>query len=194
MSTISAINRDKFFDGVRDSFYGGKLSQGNVNGMNAILEAWEGTRLTDKRWLSYILATAYHETAKTMQPVEEYGKGAGRKYGNRIKMDGTKYNLPHIYYGRGFVQLTWYENYYRIGKLIDEDMLNHPELALNAVISARILVSGMIEGWFTGRKLGHYLNADKTDNVNARKIINGLDQADRIASYAVRFYMILKAI
>ncbi len=28
-----------------------------------------------------MLATVYHETAKTMQPIEEYGRGVGRDYG-----------------------------------------------------------------------------------------------------------------
>ena len=54
----------------------------------------------DLRWLAYILATDYHETAYTMQPIEEYGKGAGYDYGEPDPVTGE------IYFGTGLVQLN----------------------------------------------------------------------------------------
>ena len=45
----------------------------------------------------------------------------------------------------------------------------------------------MVEGWFTGKKLSDYFN-EKTDYINARKIVNGLDKADIIAGYAKVLY------
>lgn len=39
--------------------------------MNAILSEWEARGLLDKRWLAYMLATAFHETGSRMQPVRE---------------------------------------------------------------------------------------------------------------------------
>ena len=50
----------------------------------------------------------------------------------------------------------------------------------------RIMSIGMREGVFTGKTLSAYLAGDKTDYVNARRIINRLDQADKIAGYAER--------
>ena len=76
------IDRDKFFGRVRVMPFGGALHQGQVDGCNAILDAWEARpAFTDLRWLAYMLATAKWETAHTMQPIEEIGKGRGRPYG-----------------------------------------------------------------------------------------------------------------
>lgn len=129
-----------------------------------------------------------------MQPIEEYGKGKGRPYGKKIKFNRTPYAYPDkIYYGRGDVQLTWYENYELMGKLLNIPLLEQPELALNPEISARIIIEGMTRGKsnkgdFTGVSLETYFNASKTDPVNARRIINGLDKAELIAGYYYKFY------
>jgi len=68
-----------------------------------------------------------------------------------------------------------------------------PELALQADIAYRIMSHGMRKGSFTGKKLGDYITASGCDYVNARKIINGLDQADRIAGYATKLEAALRA-
>lgn len=192
------INRSKFFTTIRNDFFNGKLSQSHVDNVNAILDEWERTGRTDLRQLGYILATTYHETAKTMAPIEEYGRGAGRKYGKKVKMDGTPYHTPDkIFFGRGYVQLTWYENYDKMGKLLGIDLLNHPEYALTPHWSVKIMFEGMFtaksfKGDFTGKHLDQYFNKTTEDWVNARRIINGLDQADRIAGYGRKFYDALK--
>jgi putative chitinase len=61
--------------------------------------------------------------------------------------------------------------------------LHNPELALNPNIGAKIAVIGMRDGLFTGVNLERYFNDTRTDAINARKIINGTDKADLIASY-----------
>jgi len=187
------INRDNFFFSIRQSLFKGGLKQLQVEGINAILDKWEAQQLTDSRWLAYMLATAYHETAKTMQPIEEYGKGKGYKYGKKIKRSGIPYTLPdHLYYGRGYVQLTWFENYETMGRLLGIDLLNNPELALHPNIAAEIMFEGMTKGNshfgdFTGKSLENYFNDKKEDWVNARRIINGTDCADIIAGYGKKF-------
>ena len=60
-------------------------------------------------------------------------------------------------------------------------------MALDSLISTRIMFRGMAEGWFTGRKLGQYFNDDKDDPVNARQIINGNDDDELIAGYYEHF-------
>lgn len=184
------INRNFFFEQSKASLFDGKFRQSQVNGLNAILDEWETNHAKkDDRWLAYMLATTHHETGRTMRAIEEFGKGKNRLYGKNFKLDGTQYfDTGNIFYGRGFVQLTWYENYEKAGKKIGFDLINNPELALDLKIATRILFSGMMEGWFTGRKLSNYFNTSKEDWRNARRIINGLDKADLIASYGKQYY------
>lgn len=202
------INRKHFFDTIRDSLFNGSFSQPQVEGLDAILDRWEASGLTDLRWLAYMLATTYHETAKkvngiftrTMQPVEESGKGTGYRYGKKVKRSGIPYTLPDkLYYGRGYVQLTWFENYETMGRLLGIDLLNNPELALHPNIASQIMFEGMTKGNshfgdFTGKSLENYFNDKKEDWVNARRIINGIDKADLIAGYGKKFFTALTSV
>lgn len=187
------INLPNFFEQIKKNGLYGRISQSQVDGMNYILEGWEASGLKDLRWLAYMLATTYHETAKTMQPIEEYGKGRNRKYGKKIKMNGSTYSTPDkIYYGRGYVQLTWYENYEKMGKALGFDLLNNPELALQPEIAMRIMIEGMTKGLtnrgdFTGKSLEDYFNGNSENPREARRIINGTDKADLIADYYSKF-------
>jgi putative chitinase len=181
--------RDVFFDEVRDSLFSGALEQIHVDGMSVILAVWEhdagGTPMTDERWLAYMLATTYHECATRMWPIEEYGKGAGHEYG---KVDPE---TGFAYYARGFVGLTWKDNYQKasaaLGLIDERDLVWNPGLALDSLIAARVMFRGMAEGWFTGRKLGQYFDEDTDDPINARQIINGNDQDELIAGYHEAF-------
>jgi putative chitinase len=176
----SKIDRDVYFGEVRDSLFNGALTQQQVDGQSVILAVWEyqagGTPMTDIRWLAYMLATVYHECATRMWPTTEYG--------SQSYLEGKEY-WPYV--GRGFVQLTWEANYDKASKALglidDRDLVAHPEVALDSLISSRILFRGCAEGWFTGRMLGMYFNEDYDDPVNARQIINGNDDDELIAGY-----------
>ncbi len=187
------INHKIFFDEVRQGLFGRTLTQGQVDGMNVILAEWEDRGLTDLRWLAYMFATVKWETAHTMQPIEEYGKGEGHTYGIPDPETG------HAYYGRGFVQLTWKENYAKMSKLLGVDLVKNPDLALNELIATQILFEGMLKaesgvGDFTHRCLEQYFNDTEEDWVNARRIINGTDKAQEVANIAHKFYdALLKA-
>ena len=74
------INKESFYKKIRVSLFD-KLTQPQVEGMGAILNEWDRGKDEDLRNLAYMLATVYHETARTMQPIEEFGKGKGRDYG-----------------------------------------------------------------------------------------------------------------
>jgi len=171
------FNRKIYFDQVRPMF-GGSLSQEQVDGQNFLLGAWEKEPLSsDLRHLSYSLATTRHETASTMLPVEEYGHGAGQPYGVADPETGQ------TYYGRGYVQLTWRENYARATRELDlegdDDLEWHAERALDPTISARTLYRGMTDGWFrTGsdgepETLDKYFNENDDEPYAAREIVNG---------------------
>lgn len=184
------VDRKRLFATVRGSLFGGKLRQEQVDGIECILDECEQRGITDTRWIAYILGTTYHETAKTMQPIEEYGKGRGRAYGKPHPRTGK------IYYGRGFVQITWYDNYYKMERILNIPLTAKPELALDPKIAAKIIVEGMtrgesFDGDFTGHHLGMYFNDEDTDWVGARRIVNGLDRANDIATYSQKFHRAL---
>ena len=120
---------------------------------------------------AYVCATAYWETNKTMSPVKE---------AYWLSENWRKSNLRYYpWYGRGYVQLTWEENYKKASKETGVDLVSNPDTALNPKIAAEILVKGMVEGWFTGKKLSDYQGY-----VSMRQIINGEDKANIIASIA----------
>lgn len=129
--------------------------------------------------LAYVLATAYWETAKTMKPVKE---------AYWLSEDWRKKNLRYYpWYGRGYVQLTWEENYKKYG-FTDPDEALVPEKAVH------VLIDGMKEGTFTGKKLSDYITLQKSEFVNARRIVNGVDKAKDIAVFAKQYDADLKAI
>jgi len=136
--------------------------------------------------IAYMLATTFHETAGTWQPIAEYGKGKGRPYSVCDEATGE------VYYGRGYVQLTWKDNYNTMGKILDVDLVNRPDKAMEPQIAYDIMSVGMRKGMFTGVSLKKFINESGCDYIKARKIINGTDCAEKIAGYAVKFESILK--
>lgn len=186
------VNRKFFFDYVRVHLFAGKMKPSQVDGMEFILHHWDGSGWLDTRWLAYMLATTYHETRATMQPIPEDGKGKGREYGKLYAKVGPRSKQyvknNNIYYGRGLVQITWQENYAKFEKLTGQELVRNPDLALDATTSIMIMFAGMAKGLFTGKKLSDYFQGEKTDWVGARKIINGTDRAQQIAVHAKHFY------
>ncbi len=195
------LNRAVFFAKVRHGPFPGRLSQRQVDGMNALLDAWEKIGNDDPRHLAYVLATDFHETGARMQPVREgfskSDKEARRKTANR------RYGKPagpygHVYYGRGDVQLTWYDNYLRMGIILGIPLAENPDLALDPVISKLILIEGMTRGAsgrgdFTNHALSDYFNDETDDPVGARRVVNGLDKAQLIAGYYAEFLTAIQA-
>ena len=183
----ASLNRAAFYAAVRAPLFGGRLSASQVAGMDAILDA--APSLLGTTSLAYALATTFHETARTMQPIEEYGRGKGKSYG------------PTGFWGRGFVQLTWEENYAKATKRLrqlgllraDEDLVKTPKLAMRLDVAAAILFYGMVEGWFTGKKLADYFGGGRYEPVGARRIINGTDKDDLIAGQCGLFVDALRA-
>ena len=181
------MSKADFFASVRMSF--GALSQTQVEGMEAILSATVGMTTPHR---AYLLATAWHETDRTMHPITEYG---GVRYFDKYdtgKLAAALGNTPTAdgdgfkYRGRGYVQITGAANYAKAGKALGVDLLRYPDKALDQTIAAQILVQGCRDGWFTGKKLSDY-----PDYKNMRRVVNGTDKADTIANYAVRFELAL---
>lgn len=194
------MDRAKFYASLRargSGVFGTSLSQSQVNGMNSLLDE-AINRAVPLRHFAYMLATAYLETAHTMQPISEYGKRAyfdkydagtklGKALGNVIKGDG------YTFRGRGYVQLTGRANYARAANKLKVDFVSMPDRVMEPKLAAAIMFVGMAEGWFTGKKLTDYILGTKADYVGARRIINGTDKAKMIADYAVAFEKALVA-
>lgn len=194
------------FDIILKAF--GKLSESQVSAFNHIVSAMDADKSITYPQGAYILATIWHETATTMQPIAEYGKGKGRIYGTWYKnskdqlytfKDGSKTtaylhsDYPYLYYGRGYVQLTWFENFKKASEKLNHDFLNNPDDVMQIEHATNILLLGMKEGWFTGRRLSDYINQSKKDYLNSRRIINGMDKASLIAGYAETFEKALRS-
>ena len=168
-------------------------------GFEAMFAYWAASALNDERWLAYALATAWHETGTRMEPVREgfcdSDECAIRAVTRLFEKKKIKrnYALPHpnghSYFGRGLVQITHGVNYERVGKAIGlgTRLFDEPSLALDLPTSVKILFVGMVDGLFSGKKLADYFTNTKTDWVNARRIVNVLDKADKIAGHARKF-------
>lgn len=171
------MDRSKFYGSLRarsSGVFGTSLSQSQVDGTEAILDEAERRGVPAKQ-LAYILATAYHETAHTMQPVREMG--------------GEKYLRSKPYYpwvGEGLVQVTWEANHRKFGATAPGQMMTWP-------IALRALFDGMLKGMFTKYKLSDFISGDKGDYAGARRVVNGTDRAAQIAGYAKAFENALTA-
>jgi hypothetical protein len=171
----------------------GGLSQEQVDGFNRLLKAM-GEAAWPVSYAAYGLATAWWETANSMRPVEEgYYLGPAKA---KAHQRGLRY-YPH--YGRGDVQLTWPANYERADKELGlgGKLVANPDLALDPVISSKVLAKGMEQGWFTGKKLSGNLPANgpatREQFVKSRPIINGTDRATDIAAIALQIQSALIA-
>lgn len=194
------FDRDKFYAAYRLA-YPSRLSQSQVDGLNTLLSFIEtDTYLTDIHHAAYMLATIKHECADTWQPIVERGARAyfdkyeagtaiGKRLGNKFQGDGYRYR------GRGYVQITGRANYSRLSNAIGSgDELEHiPERTLFTETAYEIMSVGMRRGLFTGKKLSDYINESGCDYTQARRVINGVDRASLIASYAQEIERILRA-
>lgn len=126
---------------------------------------------------AYIFATIQWETAATFQPVRE---------AYWLSESWRKRNLRRYYpyYGRGYVQITWKTNYQKYAQILNLSLVEKPDLVMKPGVALFIIIHGFKHGIFTGHKLETYVNNRKTDYVNARRCINGLDKAKVIANIA----------
>lgn len=179
---------DVFLDQITDTlFYGSLPSWQKRPVMRIVEEGQRRGRSVDE--IAYVLATGYHETGRWKFD-EEIGRGRGRDYGERIWLIRGK---GVTYHGRSDVQLTWLHNYAKMSIFLtlehdrEINLVSNPDLAKEPEMSSLIIWEGMIRGMFTGHNLADYIRPGNVDFIGARRIVNGTDQAERIASYAQKF-------
>lgn len=191
------------------------LSQGSKNNLRKILEGMNEFYLNHMEYkpnlysVSYMLATARHETYHfpTGEYFSEQPEVGGVSYFNKydpvlaatqelkdraIANGNTQQGDGYKYRGRGCVHLTWKNNYQKAKCKFGINYVNQPELAADFKYAVPIMIWGMEEGIFTGKKLATYISNSGVDYESARQIINGSDQKVLIASYAKKFQSILE--
>ena len=103
--------------------------------------------------------------------------------------------LENAYYGRGYVQLTWWSNYAAAGIAIGRgfDLLLNPELVKQPRIAYQLMSYGMKTGeiFANGNSLTDYFDTVSTDYEGARAMVNGRDHATDIAKIARQFESLL---
>ncbi|WP_186827150.1 N-acetylmuramoyl-L-alanine amidase [Shimia ponticola] len=106
----------------------------------------------DLSHIAYIFATAEHETNLGRLMVEVWRDSAEQKKyetnpSNSKKGDGKKFK------GRGFVQLTFRENYAKFSKSLGINLETDPDRAADPEIAAKVLVLGMDRMGYRSPKL-----------------------------------------
>jgi putative chitinase len=113
------------------------------------------------------------------------GEWGRRNLGNTMPDDGW------IYRGRGMAHDTGRRNYKLSGEAVGVDLLAEPGALLQTELAARVMVTGMRSGRYTTHSFARHLSsmgaATEAQFIQARRIINGLDSAAKIAGYAMRF-------
>lgn len=157
------------------------------------------------RELAYVLATIRWETAHTFLPLRERRMSRAR---NPREWERQDRYWKTGFYGRGYVQITWEKNYRKAGQKLTgtsiqldrlvsisaETFIESPDTVMHPEIAYAICTRGMREGWFTGKRLGNYIQeGEPPDFVNARRIVNGTDHATDIANLATQFELALRA-
>lgn len=192
-----AVDRKKVFDELRKSW--GGLKQGQVDGINGILDACERHSVKNVHHVANILANVARETGKRMEPVRETFADSTSQAISRLDRAWRKGQLTWVKspywrdggFGRGQIQVS-HVNYAKMGKRLGVDLVNNPDLALDMKVSGDIAVVGMSEGLFTGKKLSDYKFPEDLDNKpreNPRRIVNGVDGSDsEVKGYHMDFY------
>jgi len=164
----------------------GPLSEKAKHNIGYMVDAMHDKNMWRQSHVAYTLATVYHETAGTFEPVEEaYWLDDPESYRRKLSY--------YPWYGRGYSQLTWKSNYKYMSEVTGYDLLKYPDLALAPIVAAEILIHGMLFGFYPGGPtLEWYLNENKTDFYNARRVVNGTDKAHLILGYAQCAYKSLQ--
>jgi len=204
------VDEKIFFEKVRKILHRRGMTSIEFQTYKQIINYWnDHPGMSDHRWLAYVMATAWHETR--LKPVREgYAKtdaGARRIVSKMWRQ--RRITLPyhradrvtgHVYYGRGYVQLTWAENYKKMGREIGmgDKLYRNPDLVLEPEIASKILFVGMLKGKFRysrkrhprgPQKLALFFNGKKANWYGARNIINGdmRKNGKRIGGYGRKY-------
>ena len=185
------MNRSAFFASLRAQGepFGSRITQGQVEGAEAILDACRRHGIADPHHVANILAQVHRETGGRMLPVREAFAASDADAIARLERAWERGQLRWVrqpywrggWFGRGAIQITHRDNYAKMGRRLGVDLVGNPALALDPATSADIAVVGMAEGLFTGRRLTDFsfpADLDAPVPRNPRRIVNGQDGSD----------------
>lgn len=211
---MQSIDRKRFFDSYRQSFGPLKQSQVDaLEALLGALESdsyvtdlrWAAYILATTKHETADTYRPIHEYGSRQYFIGRYGSQTrvGKVLGNDTPEEGAAYA------GRGHAQITGESNYEmaeaalrkeypdviarfesRTGRRFDltvGDQPNDgrdPDNMMDPEISYCTMSYAMRKGAFTGVGLRKYINGEKCDYLNSRRIINGTDCAEKIAKEA----------
>jgi predicted chitinase len=160
------------------------MDEAQQNIANALMAAG----IYSPQTLAYAMATAQHETAGTMRPINEYGSTDyfNTRYGGRTDLGNVQQGDGARYRGRGYIQLTGRANYRDMGRKIGVDLEGNPDLALRADIAAKIMAVFM-------KERGVAQLAQQGNFVAARRGVNPDNKGQQIANQAQLYLQKYKA-
>ncbi|RJG42494.1 hypothetical protein [Motilimonas pumila] len=211
VESLDLIDSQRFLTLYKEEFGAiNNASEANIISLTQALNQYYQTqdKLPNIHHLAYMLATGRKEAYNFLQReyFSEQPEVGNQAYFNKydpvlaatpqlkqraLANGNTKQGDGFKYRGRGMVHLTWRNNYQKAADALKIDFVNQPELAGQHLHAVKIMVWGMAEGTFTGKKLSDYIHSGGVDYVNARRIINGRDCAQEIANDATKFERIL---
>lgn len=200
------MDRGIFFEEALERLGLKRFSETQRQGFDFVIAAAK-SRAIPLVHLAYMLATAWHETAATMQPVMETKAKTVDEAIRRLEKAFKDGKLPWVkspywrkdasgksWLGRGYVQLTHKANYQKMELQIPGSRLvADPDRAMLPEVAVQIMILGMQLGSFTGKALSDYLDGVTPNYKLARRIINGNESAEKVAGYALAFEMALRA-
>lgn len=178
------IDTHEFYDIIRENIFGGRISPTQAAFLTPLVRELDKNSSLRPAAKAYILATAHWET-DNFRTMEEYASGVA--YENRADLGNVEEGDGPRFKGRGHAQLTGRTNYSRMSDVFHVDMVANPHLAAYPSLAAKIIIYGMREGSFTGKKLDDYISDLFTDFRGARRIINGTDKAAEISALAQKY-------
>ena len=157
----------------------------------AVITEWDGDQ-----WLVNT-SGSYDKLLKTANPTQGFRAKGQVAPTAPVDIYVNEPGDEHLYYGRGYVQLTWWSNYAAAGKMLNRglDFLLNPDLVNDPKVAYAVLSTGMRTGGaFANRKtFAKYFHDDVTDYVGARAMVNANGDAKEVAEYAHLFEKILFA-
>lgn len=160
-----------------------------------VLQTTEGALVTEKDGNQFKVASdGKILKAAGMSAITARGSVSG---GPVSKIYTETDGIEHQYFGRGLVQITWWNGYAASGVAFGYglDLLFDPEKVKDYETAYEIMVQGMTTGggYANDRKCSDYFNDSATKYVAARAMVNGSDKASAIATLAEAFEALLLA-
>lgn len=147
-----------------------------VNLTQARLTEWDGDH--------FEVTERGYSVPRGMDGGATHGTPASQAY---VRATGSE----HVYFGRGYVQLTWWYNYAMAGVAIGRgfDLLYDPAVANDPDVAYKVMADGMITGrhYANGKRIQNYIYGATANYAGARAIVNASDPQPTIVEAAQVF-------